>query len=86
MNHDAHVQVIHKAIKANGEKNDANIINMFCFYSHYKKTRLFLLGKLVKKSPIVTMFNLTKVPLDLVFFTVVFLTNSSLANLIINFE
>jgi hypothetical protein len=40
-NRDAHVRIIHKAIKANGEKKVGNIVNMFCFYSHYKKMQLF---------------------------------------------
>ncbi len=34
MDLDAHVQVFCKAIQANGEKNDANIINIFCFTLH----------------------------------------------------
>jgi hypothetical protein len=28
---DAHVQVFQKAIQAKGERNDPNIINLFCF-------------------------------------------------------
>jgi hypothetical protein len=28
---DAHVQVLQKAIEANGERNDLNIVNIFCF-------------------------------------------------------
>jgi hypothetical protein len=31
MDLDVHVQVSHKAIRANGEKNDTYIINLFCF-------------------------------------------------------
>ncbi len=31
MNLDVHVQVFHKAIHANGENNDANIIDLLCF-------------------------------------------------------
>jgi hypothetical protein len=27
----AHVRVFHKATQANGEKNDVNIVNFFCF-------------------------------------------------------
>jgi hypothetical protein len=34
MDFDAHVQVFHKAIQVNGEKNDANIINLFCLTLH----------------------------------------------------
>jgi hypothetical protein len=33
-NLDAHVRVFRKAINANGEKDDANIINLFCFTLH----------------------------------------------------
>jgi hypothetical protein len=29
-----HVCVFHKAIKANGERNDVDIINLFCFTRH----------------------------------------------------
>jgi hypothetical protein len=34
MDLNAHVQVFRKAIQANGEKNDATIINLFCFTLH----------------------------------------------------
>jgi hypothetical protein len=30
MDPNAHVRVFHKAIQANGEKNDVNIITLFC--------------------------------------------------------
>jgi hypothetical protein len=70
---------------ANGEKMTQ--ISSICFFLlSLQENVTFLLGKLVKKSPIVTMFNLTKMPLNLVFFTIVFLTNNSLANLTINFD
>jgi hypothetical protein len=31
MDLDVHVRIFHKAIHANGEKNDVDIINLFCF-------------------------------------------------------
>jgi hypothetical protein len=34
MDLDAHVLVFHKAIHANGKKNDADIVNLFCFTLH----------------------------------------------------
>jgi len=34
MNIDAHVHVFRKAIQANGEKYDVNIVNLFCFTLH----------------------------------------------------
>jgi hypothetical protein len=52
MDLDAHVRVFCKAIQANGEKNDDDIINLFCFTfrdAMYQREKNFMRVHLVYK-------------------------------------